>query len=81
MPSRDDPLRVKFGFEGIEQIQICESVSFEPLDEIEEAWIHPKEFYITSEDSFERALKKLKMIRMKEKNGSNPKVRIWKHTE
>ena len=35
MPSRDDPLRVKFGFEGIEQIQICESVSFEPLDEIE----------------------------------------------
>ena len=37
MPSRDDPLRVKFGFDGIEQIQICESVSFEPLDEIEEA--------------------------------------------
>ena len=59
MPSRDDPLRVKFGFEGIEQIQICESVSFEPLDEIEEAWIHPKEFYITSEDSFERALEEI----------------------
>ncbi len=59
MPSRDDPLRVKFGFDGIEQIQICESISFEPLDEIEEAWIHPKEFYITSEDSFERALEEI----------------------
>ena len=56
MPSRDDPIRVKFGFDGIEKIQICEAISFEPLDEIEEAWIHPKEFYITSEDSFERAL-------------------------
>tara|TARA_Y100000768_G_scaffold113309_1_gene83504 strand:- start:2689 stop:5112 length:2424 start_codon:yes stop_codon:yes gene_type:complete len=63
MPSRDDPLRVKFGFEGIEQIQICESVSFEPLDEIEEAWIHPKEFYITSEDSFERALEEIERDR------------------
>ena len=59
MPSRDDPLRVKFGFDGIEQIQICESISFEPLDEIEEAWIHPKEFYITSEESFERALEEI----------------------
>ncbi|MAK25936.1 MAG: hypothetical protein CMA02_01525, partial [Euryarchaeota archaeon] len=29
------------------------------LDEIEEAWIHPKEFYITSEDSFERALQEI----------------------
>ena len=59
MPSRDDPLRIKFGFDGIEQIQICESVSFEPLDEIEEAWIHPKEFYITSEESFDRALEEI----------------------
>ena len=59
MPSRDDPLRVKFGFDGIEQIQICESISFEPLDEIEEAWIHPKEFYITSEESFENALEEI----------------------
>tara|TARA_B100000287_G_scaffold222133_1_gene209540 strand:- start:335 stop:2686 length:2352 start_codon:yes stop_codon:yes gene_type:complete len=59
MPSRDDPIRVKFGFDGIEKIQICEAISFEPLDEIEEAWIHPKEFYITSEDSFERALQEI----------------------
>ncbi len=59
MPSRDDPLRVKFGFDGIEQIQICEAISFEPLDEIEEAWIHPKEFYITSEESFENALEEI----------------------
>ncbi|MBA45322.1 MAG: excinuclease ABC subunit B [Euryarchaeota archaeon] len=59
MPSRDDPLRVKFGFEGIEQIQICEAISFEPLDDIEEAWIHPKEFYITSEESFDQALEEI----------------------
>ena len=25
--------------EGIERIQVCESISWEPLDEIEEAWI------------------------------------------
>ncbi|HIH84139.1 MAG TPA: DEAD/DEAH box helicase family protein, partial [Candidatus Thalassarchaeaceae archaeon] len=56
MPSRDDPIRVRFGFDGIERIQICEAISFEPLDEIEEAWIHPKEFYITAEGSFGRAL-------------------------
>ena len=56
MPSRDDPIRVRFGLDGIERIQICEAISFEPLDEIEEAWIHPKEFYITAEGSFSRAL-------------------------
>ena len=36
MPSRDDPIRIKFGWEGIERIQVCESISWEPLDEIEE---------------------------------------------
>ena len=56
MPSRDDPIRVRFGLDGIERIQICEAISFEPLDEIEEAWIHPKEFYITAEGSFSQAL-------------------------
>ena len=56
MPSRDDPIRVRFGLDGIERIQICEAISFEPLDEIEEAWIHPKEFYITAEESFSQAL-------------------------
>ena len=56
MPSRDDPIRVKFGWEGIERIQVCEAVSWEPLDEFEEAWIHPREFYMTSEDRFNQAL-------------------------
>ena len=56
MPSRDDPIRVKFGWEGIERIQVCEAVSWEPLDEFEEAWIHPREFYMTSEDRFKQAL-------------------------
>ena len=56
MPSRDDPIRVKFGWEGIERIQVCEAVSWEPLDEFEEAWIHPREFYMTREDRFNQAL-------------------------
>ncbi len=56
MPSRDDPMRVRFGWEGIEKIQICEAISWELLDEFEEAWIHPREFYMTSEESFNEAL-------------------------
>ena len=56
MPSRDDPIRIRFGWEGIEKIQVCEAVSWEPLDEFEEAWIHPREFYMTSEERFNQAL-------------------------
>jgi len=56
MPSRDDPIRIRFGWEGIERIQVCEAVSWEPLDEFEEAWIHPREFYMTSEERFNQAL-------------------------
>ena len=56
MPSRDDPIRVRFGWEGIEKIQVCEAVSWEVLDEFEEAWIHPREFYMTSEESFNLAI-------------------------
>ncbi len=56
MPSRDDPMRVIFGWDGIEKIQICEAISWELLDEFEEAWIHPREFYMTSEESFNEAL-------------------------
>ena len=56
MPSRDDPIRIKFGWDGIEKIQVCEALSWEPLDEIEEAWIHPREFYMTSEDKFGKAI-------------------------
>ena len=56
MPSRDDPIRVRFGWEGIERIQVCEAVSWEVLDEFEEAWIHPREFYMTSEERFKQAL-------------------------
>lgn len=56
MPSRDDPIRIRFDLDGITRIQACEAVSWEPLDEIEEAWIHPKEFFMTSPERFERAL-------------------------
>ena len=56
MPSRDDPIRVRFGWQGIEKIQVCEAISWEVLDEFEEAWIHPREFYMTSEESFNLAI-------------------------
>ena len=56
MPSRDDPLRIRFGWDGIERIQACEAVSWEALDDFEEAWIHPREFYMTSEERFSQAL-------------------------
>ena len=56
MPSRDDPIRIKFGWDGIERIQVCEAISWEPLDDFEEAWIHPREFYMTSEDRFNKAV-------------------------
>ena len=56
MPSRDDPLRIRFDLDGIVRIQVCESVSWEPLDEIEEVWVHPKEFFMTGPERFEKAL-------------------------
>ena len=56
MPSRDDPIRIRFGWDGIERITVCDAVSWEPLDEFEEAWIHPKEFYMTSEERFMQAI-------------------------
>ena len=55
MPSRDDPLRIVFDFDGIKSIQICDPVSWEALDTLEEAWIHPKEFFMTSPERFEAA--------------------------
>jgi len=56
MPSRDDPLRIRFDFEGVTSIQLCDSVSWEIYDDLDEAWIHPKEFFMTSPERFERAL-------------------------
>lgn len=56
MPSRDDPLRIRFDFDGIISIQVCDPVTWEKLDELEEAWVHPKEFFMTSKDRFESAL-------------------------
>ena len=56
MPSRDDPLRIRFDLEGITRIQVCEAVSWESIDEIEEVWIHPKEFFMTGPERFEKAL-------------------------
>jgi len=59
MPSRDDPLRIVFDFDGIISIQICDPVSWEALDNLEEAWIHPKEFFMTSPERFEAALESI----------------------
>ena len=59
MPSRDDPLRIKFDFEGVESIQLCDSVSWEIYETLDEAWIHPKEFFMTSPERFERALESI----------------------
>jgi len=56
MPSRDDPLRIQFDLDGITKIHVCEAVSWESIDEIEEVWVHPKEFFMTSPERFEKAL-------------------------
>jgi len=61
MPSRDDPLRIKFNFDGVESIQLCDSVSWEVYDDLDEAWIHPKEFFMTSPERFERALTSIEL--------------------
>jgi len=73
MPSRDDPLRIRFNWDSIEKIQICESISWETLDEIEEAWIHPREFYMTDEDRFNEALKDIEKEMEKRINYFNSK--------
>jgi len=59
MPSRDDPLRIQFDFEGVIKIQVCDPVSWEVLDSLDEAWIHPKEFFMTSPERFESALESI----------------------
>ena len=59
MPSRDDPLRIRFGFDGVEHIQICDPVTWEVLDELNEAWIHPKQFFMVSPERFEKALENI----------------------
>ena len=56
MPSRDDPMRIHFDLDEVNRIQVCESISWEEIDEIEEAWIHPKEFFMTGPERFEQAL-------------------------
>ena len=59
MPSRDDPLRIQFDFDGVIKIQVCDPVSWEVLDTLDEAWIHPKEFFMTSPERFESALESI----------------------
>ena len=59
MPSRDDPLRIQFDFDGVTKVQVCDPVSWEVLDNLDEAWIHPKEFFMTSPERFERALESI----------------------
>ena len=56
MPSRDDPLRIQFDFDGVTKIQVCYPVTLEVLDSLDEAWIHPKEFFMTSPERYEAAL-------------------------
>ena len=56
MPSRDDPLRIQFDFHGVTKIQVCDPVTWEVLDTLDEAWIHPKEFFMTSPERYEAAL-------------------------
>ena len=59
MPSRDDPLRIQFDFNGVVKINVCDPVSWEVLDDLDEAWIHPKEFFMTSPERFEQALESI----------------------
>lgn len=59
MPSRDDPLRIRFDFDGVIAISVCDPVSWDVLDALEEAWIHPKEFFMTSPERFEIALERI----------------------
>ncbi len=59
MPSRDDPLRIQFDFDGVIKIQVCDPVTWEVLDTLDEAWIHPKEFFMTSPERFENALESI----------------------
>ena len=54
MPSRDDPLRIQFDFDGVTKIQVCDPVTWEVLDTLDEAWIHPKEFFMTSPERYVR---------------------------
>ena len=61
MPSRDDPLRIKFDFDGITSVQVCDPVSWEVIDSLDEAWIHPKELFATSPDRHEKALESIEM--------------------
>ena len=56
MPSRDDQLRIQFDFNGITKVSVCDPVSWDVLDELDEAWIHPKELYMTSPERLEAAL-------------------------
>jgi excinuclease ABC subunit B len=56
MPSRDDPLRVRFGLDGVEKVQVCDPVTWEVEDDLEEAWIHPKQFFMTNPEQFEASL-------------------------
>ncbi len=57
MPSRDDPLRICFDFDGVTRIEVCEAVSWEPVDHLEEAWVHPKEFFMTTPERFQEAIR------------------------
>jgi len=87
MPSRDEPLRIRFGPNGIERITLCDPIDWSVHDEVNEVWIHPKEFFMTDPERFERALDNIESelkdrIRWFENNGMDLEaIRIRQRTE
>ena len=56
MPSRDDPLRIQFDLMELLEYKYVNLYLWDPIDEVEEVWVHPKEFFMTSPERFERAM-------------------------
>jgi len=87
MPSRDEPLRIRFGSEAIERITLCDPIDWSVHDEINVVWIHPKEFFMTDPEHFARALENIETelrgrIKWFEQNGMDLEaIRIRQRTE
>ena len=87
MPSRDEPLRIRFGPKSIERITLCDPIDWSVHDEVEQAWIHPREFFMTDPERFARALENIESelrerTRWFEDNGMDLEaIRIRQRTE
>ena len=53
------PSKIQFDFDGVTKIQVCDPVTWEVLDTLDEAWIHPKEFFMTSPERYEATLQSI----------------------